>query len=772
MIQIFRSLGKHWKTCLLVFALLLLQANCDLSLPSVTSDIVDVGIQMGGVESNVPATVQADTLEALEWLMEEQTAAQVEAAYSAPNADGIRKLTGKTADLEDAFTMPNILLYMMASQNGGATPEALAQAAAQLNGLPAQLSQTAEMLRAAAAGKLTPEQATAMQSGSMMPGGFAASEEDSKAMMAALASYTGTPEETRAFLQNILGKMSSMLDESTLELMASQAKLLVRLDYEAQSISQKTQMGYLVRQGALMLGYTLVLVGCAVGVGFLASRTSAAIGRDLRQDVFRRVVSFSNAEMDQFSTASLITRTTNDIQQVQFVCVMLLRMVLYSPILGVGGIVKVAQTGSSLTWIIVLTVCTLLAVIAVMMVIAMPKFQIMQTLVDRVNLVSREILNGIMPIRAFSRESFEEARFDVANRDLMKTQLFTNRAMAGMMPFMTVIMNGASLMIVWFGGKAMDTGSMQVGDMIAFLTYTMQIVMSFLMLTMVAIMLPRAGVAAKRIDEVLKTESSIHDPESTKAPKGIGEVVFDHVSFRYPGSDANVLEDISFTASPGQTVAIIGATGAGKSTLLNLIPRFFDVTEGRVTVDGVDVREMSQKQLHALMGYVPQKAVLFSGTIDSNLKFAGPEITDDRARKAARIAQAVDFIEAKPEGYESAIAQGGTNVSGGQKQRLSIARAIAKDPKIYLFDDSFSALDFKTDVALRRALNQETDNATVIIVAQRISTVLHADCILVLEEGRIVGQGTHAQLMQSCPTYQEIARSQLSQKELGIGGEE
>lgn len=770
MIQIFRQLGRHWKAFLLVFAFLLVQANCDLSLPSVTSGIVDVGIQMGGVESAVPETVREDTLTALMWLMNDADAAAVDAAYAAPDEDGIRKLTEKSEALEEVFTMPNIMLYMMAAQSGEVTPEVLDSAVATLNGLPQQLMQGAELMKAMASGQITPEQAAAMQSQSAMQGGFLG--ESDPAMMQLLASYTGTPEETRAFLQGVMGKISGMLDESTLDLMASQAKLLVRVEYQAQGIDRSVQMGYLVRQGALMLGYTLVLAVCAIVVGYIASRTSAAIGRDLRQDVFRKVVGFSNAEMDSFSTASLITRTTNDIQQVQMVCVILLRMVLYAPILGFGGIVKVANTGSSLTWIIVLTVCSLLAVIAVMMVIAMPKFQIMQTLVDRLNLVSREILNGIMPIRAFSREAYEEQRFDKANIDLMKNQLFTNRAMAGMMPFMTIIMNGASLLIVWFGGRAMDAGSMQVGDMIAFLTYTMQIVMSFLMLTMVAILLPRAGVAAKRIDEVLKTEPSIHDPEQPKAPGSTGEVVFDHVSFRYPGSDANVIEDISFTAKPGQTVAIIGATGAGKTTVLNLIPRFYDVTEGKVTVDGVDVREMTQQQLHDRMGYVPQKAVLFSGTIDSNLKYAGSQITDERARKAARIAQATDFIEAKPEGYGSPIAQGGTNVSGGQKQRLSIARAIAKEPQIYLFDDSFSALDFKTDAALRRALKQETDNATVIIVAQRISTVLHADQTLVMEEGRIVGQGTHEALMASCPTYQEIARSQLSQNELGMGGAE
>lgn len=782
MFKIFRHLAKHWKTCILVFALLLVQANCDLSLPSVTSDIVDVGIQMGGVESAVPAVIRADTLQALEWLMPQADAQLAESAFGAADPDGIRHLSvGEiTPDLEQAFTLPDIMLYMMASGQEGGLDEAVAS----VNAIPDVLLAAAERIQALkalqaaiASGQITPEQAAAMQqaqpeeTGGNGTGFFGGLEIDPETLMGLLDGYTGEPEQTRNLIQQMLSSAMTMVGDSAMELMGSQAKLLVREEYRAQGIDQKVQMQYLIRQGGVMLGYTLVLAICAIAVGFLASRTAASIGRDLRKDVFRRVVSFSNAEMDQFSTASLITRTTNDIQQVQFVCVILLRMVLYSPILGAGGIVKVARTGSDLTWIIVLTVAVLLGVIGVLMVVAMPKFKIMQTLVDRLNLVSREILNGIMPIRAFSREAYEEARFDQANRDLMRTQLFTNRAMAGMMPFMTVIMNGASLLIVWFSGKAMDAGSMQVGDMIAFLTYTMQIVMSFLMLTMVAILLPRAGVAANRIDEVLRTNSSIQDPETQKAPEGTGVVSFEHVSFRYPGSEANVIEDINFTAKPGQTVAIIGATGAGKTTLLNLIPRFYDVTEGRITVDGVDVREMSLHQLRGLLGYVPQKAVLFSGTIDSNLKFGGDTITDARAKTAARIAQAADFIEGKPEGYGSSIAQGGGNVSGGQKQRLSIARAIARDPKIYLFDDSFSALDFKTDAALRRALNQETDNATVIIVAQRISTVLHADRILVMEDGRIVGSGTHTQLMQTCSAYQEIARSQLSQHELEMGGE-
>nr|WP_317402415.1 ABC transporter ATP-binding protein [uncultured Gemmiger sp.] len=765
--RIFQLLGTRWKACLVIFALLLLQAWCDLSLPGYTSDIVDVGIQMGGIESTVPDTVRADTLQALEWLMPQADAEQADAAFTPADENGLRTLTvtdkEERAALEDLFSTPDMVLYGMAAGQGEADAAGLDAAVQTVNGLPAQLQTAAGQMQAAAAAGMDP--GAAMQSANLPEN-----------LLESLLTYDGSEEATRALVQGFLSQAMTQMDQETLDMMGSQAMMLVKLEYEAQGIAQKVQMHYLLFKGAQMLGMTLLLAACAICVGFLASRASAGIGRDLRQSVFKKVVSFSHAETDRFSTASLITRSTNDIQQIQMVCVIMLRMVFYAPILGIGGIIRVAHTGSSLSWIIALAVVALLCVMGVLVSIAMPKFKIMQKKVDQLNLVSREILTGIMPIRAFSREKFEEQRFDGVNKDLMQTQLFTNRAMAGMMPFMTVIMNGTTLLIVWFGAKAMDLGTMQVGDIIAFITYTMQIVMSFLMLTMVAIMLPRAGVAADRVFEVLETEPSIHDPDEATAARvknhtWNGRVEFDHVSFRYPGGDTDALEDISFTAEPGQTTAIIGATGCGKSTLLNLIPRFFDATEGQVRIDGVDVREMPQAELRSLLGYVPQKGVLFSGTIDSNLKFGGPQITDETARKAAEIAQATEFIEAKPEGYQSPIAQGGTNVSGGQKQRLSIARAIAKNPKVYLFDDSFSALDFKTDVALRRALKKETGDATVIIVAQRISTVLHANQILVLDEGRIVGKGTHAQLMESCPTYQEIARSQLSQKELGLGGE-
>lgn len=719
MLKIFKHLAGHLTACLAVVALLLVQAYCDLSLPDYTSRIVDTGIQLGGIESAVPDSVRASTLDALVALMDPADAEAVRASYAQPDADGVQQYTagsqGREA-LEDAFSRADTILYL----------------------------------------------ASAAQAGSRQGVQSAAPEPaDLDAVTAAVAAMGATDFQIPAAMEEAVSAAQG------------QAALLVRLEYQAMGIADQVQTAYLLRVGGQMLALTLLMVVVAVLVGLIASRVSAAIGRDLRQGVFRSVVGYSNAEIDRFSTASLITRTTNDIQQVQFVCVILLRVVAYAPILGIGGILHVIRLRNGPSWVIVVAVAALLGVVIALMQAAMPKFRLMQTLVDRLNLVSREILTGVMPIRAFSREKFEEARFDKANTDLMRTQLFTNRVMSVMMPAMMLIMNGSTLLIIWFGGHAMETGGIQVGDLIAFITYTMQIVMSFLMLTMVAVMLPRAGVAADRIDEVLNTPASIHDPDPLPAalPRDWkGEVRFEDVRFRYPGADADALEGISFTAKPGETTAIIGSTGCGKSTLLNLIPRFYDVSGGRVTIDGVDVRQMPQATLHGLLGYVPQKGVLFSGTIASNLKFAGKQVTDEDARKAARIAQAEDFIAEKPQGYDSPIAQGGSNVSGGQKQRLSIARAIAKRPRVYLFDDSFSALDYKTDVALRRALKAETDNATVIIVAQRISTVLHANQILVLDEGRIVGRGTHAQLLESCPEYREIARSQLSQKELQMKG--
>ena len=583
--KIFKQLARHWAACLAVVALLFVQAYCDLSLPDYTSKIVDTGIQQGGIESPLPETVRQSTLDALSLLMSEEDADALQNAYGYYlQDDGVLKLRSDLTDaertaLEEAVTTPDIVLYMAAAQN--------ANAPAGQNAAP--------------------------------------TAEDLDAVCAQFAALAQMPGFSREMIQQQLASAMEQVDETTLSSMASQATLLVSLEYEAQGVSHNVQMAYLFRVGGQMLALTLLMVVVAILVGLIASRVSASIGRELRRETFSSVIHFSNAEIENFSTASLITRTTNDIQQVQFTCVILLRMVAYAPILGIGGVMHVTQGNTGLAWIIVLDVAALLLLITVLMSIAMPKFKIMQTLVDKLNLVSREILTGVMPVRAFSRESFEEKRFDAASRELMGTQLFTNRAMVAMMPFMTLIMNGTSLLIVWFGGKAMDAGNMQVGEMIAFITYTMQIVMSFLMLAMVAVMLPRAGVAADRIDEVCRTKASIHDPDAATAKPALekkdwdGVVRFEDVSFRFPGADSDALEHISFTANPGETTAIIGSTGCGKSSLLNLIPRFYDVTGGRVTIDGIDVREMPQEQLHSLLGYVPQKGVLFSGTIESNL---------------------------------------------------------------------------------------------------------------------------------------------------------
>ncbi|WP_297234804.1 ABC transporter ATP-binding protein [uncultured Flavonifractor sp.] len=715
MLNILKYLKKHVGMVVLILALLGVQAYCDLTLPKYTSDIVDVGIQQSGVERVTPRQMRESTMEALTLFLSDEDEATLRAAYTAAE-DGTYTLTvrdKKTLDrLDQMLGLPMVALYQMEQQ--GMDP----------------------------------------------------------AMLTVQAQQVGRA----AFKAALMDQMETMADQygATADMLTDQmAILFVRQEYEAMGMDLNAmQRTYLLTTGGKMLAITLLMVAAAITAGMLASRVAASVGMELRGKVFRKVVSFGNAEIDKFSTASLITRSTNDIQQIQMVVVMLLRLVLYAPIIGIGGIVRVATTRTGMGWIIGVAVGVLLALIVVLMTVAMPKFKKMQTLIDRVNLVSREILTGLPVIRAFSREDFEEKRFDKANRDLMGTQLFTNRTMSMMMPIMMLIMNGISVLIVWAGAHGVDLGTMQVGDMIAFITYTMQIVMAFLMISVISIMLPRAGVSAKRIQEVLDTQVSVRDPEPGKNKDESketwrGEVCFEDVSFRYPDAQADVLEHISFTARPGETTAIIGSTGSGKSTLLNLIPRFFDVSYGCITIDGVDIRNLSLHKLHSLLGYVPQKGVLFSGTIESNLKFGGEDITDEAMRQAAAIAQAQEFIDAKPEGYESPIAQGGTNVSGGQKQRLSIARAIAKNPKIYLFDDSFSALDYKTDAALRRALSEQVKDAAVIIVAQRISTILHAQQIIVLDEGKVAGIGTHEELMANCPTYQEIARSQLSEAELG-----
>ena len=713
--KLFKYLKEHKAAVVVIVVLLIVQAYCDLSLPSYTSDIVDVGIQQSGIERGVPEVIRGETLEFLTLLMEEEQAEQVKSAYVAGEGNLFELAVEdeeKLTELEEMFRVPLILSYQM-KQNESADTEAFSQ---------------------------------------MIESGMV----------------------TREQLLQIREQAEQQMDGVSDMLLSQMSVLAMEQEYEACGVDMGDyQMNYLLRTGAKMLALTLLMVAAAVAVGFIAARVSAQIGRSLRNKVFDRVISFSNKELNEFSTASLITRSTNDIQQVQMVTVMMLRMVIYAPILGIGGIIKVANTKTGMEWIIAVAVIVIIGIVAVLMAVAMPKFKMMQTLVDKVNLVSREILTGIPVIRAFSREKTEEERFDKANKELMGTQLFTNRVMTTMMPTMMLIMNVITVAIVWFGAKGVELGNLQVGDMMAFITYTMQIVMAFLMITMISVMLPRAGVAAERIDEVLNTEPVIHDKKEvadSKITEKKGVLEFKDVSFRYPGADEDALEHISFKAEPGKTTAIIGSTGCGKSTLLQLIPRFYDVTQGSVEVDGVDIRDLSQKMLRSYLGYVPQKGVLFSGTIESNLKYGGEDITDDDMKEAAQIAQAVEFIETKPAKYESEISQGGTNVSGGQKQRLSIARAIAKKPKIFLFDDSFSALDYKTDAALRRQLGEKIKDATVIIVAQRISTILHADQIIVLDDGKIAGIGSHEQLLAQCEAYQEIAKSQLSAAELERNG--
>lgn len=706
----------------LIIALLFLQAYCDLSLPNYTSNIINVGIQQNGIEDSVPEKIRKTSMDSLKLFMEEDDAKTVDGFYEEEGDDLVLKDKISKEDreeLNDIFGKPMVIVSTLMSDS--------------------------EESKAALAKMGIPEGTDP------------------------LAALSQMPAEALAAMKDQVGEKIDKMQESII----TQAGVsYVRAEYEAMGEDvDAIQMDYMKATGIRMVLMALVTMMAAVCVVFLSSRVAASMGHDLRGLVYNKVIGFSSREYHKFSTASLITRCTNDIQQIQQVMAMMFRIVLYAPILGIGGVIRVLQRDSSMTWILGVAIVLIMAFMAMLFRIAMPKFTALQTMVDKLNLVTREILTGIPVIRAFSREKFEEKRFEKANRDLMQTQLFTNRVMTFMMPTMMLIMNAITVAIVWFGAKGVDLGNLQVGDMIAFITYTMQIVMAFLMLTMVSIMLPRAGVAATRIEEVLDTEPSIHDAEQTKGDEEdfSGVLEFHDVGFAYDGAKEEALSDISFTARPGETTAIIGSTGCGKTTLLNLIPRFYDVTSGSITIDGIDVREMSQEKLRSLIGYVPQKGVLFSGTIASNLKFAGDQVSDEMMKEAADIAQAVDFIEEKEEKYNSPIAQGGTNVSGGQKQRLSIARAIAKNPKIFLFDDSFSALDYKTDVALRKKLNERVKDATVLIVAQRISTILHADKIIVLEEGKIAGIGTHEELLAGCETYQEIASSQLSEAELKGG---
>ena len=762
--KIFKNMIPYWKTLIIVLMLLFVQAWCDLSLPSYTSDIIDVGIMNQGVEHIVPEAVTADEFELAKLLMTEDEASVWEDCFEADGDIYVCTVIEeeRLEELDETLMIPLLMNYQMSAID----EETFRASLAEQTGMDASMldQMSIEQIGTSMGMELTSfEKETEDEDGNISVVTCVDMRQILKVMQDAGMVDQEQILAMRDEMQTTLDTMGSSLVKSMGIAYAVECNEAAGLDIE------EIQTSYLWNAGLKMVAMALIMGVATVLIGFFGARVGAGIGRDLRGKIFKKVVSFSNAEMDQFSTASLITRSTNDIQQIQMVSAMLIRMIAYAPILGIGGILKVLETGAGMGWIIVLAIIVILGYVIVLMSVAMPKFKLMQKLVDRINLVAREILTGLSVIRAFGREKKEEERFDEANTDLTKTMLFTNRVMTFMMPGMMMIMNLLSVGIVWFGSHRIDEGTMQVGAMTAFITYSMMIVMSFLMLTAMSIMLPRAAVAAERIDEVIRTDSSIEDKENPVAVvEHKGVVRFSHVNFRYPGAEEDALSDIDFVAEPGKTTAIIGSTGCGKSTLVNLIPRLYDVTEGSITLDGTDIRDVAMSNLREEIGFVPQKGVLFSGTIASNLRFGKGDATDEEIREAAEIAQAVDFIEEKSDQYDSSIAQGGTNVSGGQKQRLAIARAIAKNPQIYIFDDSFSALDLKTDAALRKALASKVKDKTVIIVAQRISTILHADQILVLDDGQIVGKGTHEELLKNCETYCEIAKSQLSAKELGL----
>lgn len=765
MSRIIKNVLPYWKSIVLVFALLIVQAVCDLSLPAYTSDIIDTGIQNGGIEHTVPEKITKEEFDTAKLFMTEEEAQLWEQSYSYNEDDNVYELSVKGSknktDLDDTLFTALIINNQMSSVTESAFKSRMAE---QMHVSEEQLSNVSveDIGKSMGVELTTFTQMMEDSDGNEVETTCVDMRQIVKAMYSAGAMSKDDILSMRSEFQKTIDTMGKTLVSS---MGVAYAK---SMDAKAGMDMDSIQTKYLWAAGLKMVAMALLMAVTSVCVGFLASRVGAGVARDMRGKLYSNVMGFSNAEMDKFSTASLITRTTNDVQQVQMVTVIMLRMILYAPILGVGGIIKVVGTGAGMGWVIVIAVAVIIAFVMLLMVIAMPKFKLMQKLVDNVNLVSREILTGLSVIRAFGREKKEEERFDEANKKLTKTMLFTNRTMTFMMPSMMFIMNGLSVLIVWVAAHRIDAGVMQVGSMTAFITYSMLIVMSFLMLTMMSVMLPRAMVAADRIDEVINTHSSIEDsenPETIESAKGVVE--FNHVNFMYPGAKANVLEDITFKAEPGKTTAIIGSTGCGKSTLVNLIPRLYDVTGGSITIDGHDIRNISMHDLRSELGYVPQKGMLFSGTIASNLRFGNPDASDEDVVKAAQIAQATEFIDNKAEKYDSPIAQGGTNVSGGQKQRLSIARAIAKHPRVFIFDDSFSALDLKTDAILRKELAANVSDATVIIVAQRISTILHADQILVMDDGKIVGKGTHEELMKTCETYQQIASSQLSAKELG-----
>ena len=741
------NLLKHLKpfvgSMILTIVLLFVQAICDLSLPDYMSNIVNVGIQQGGVENAVPKVIKSSEMKKLFIFMNDDEKNIIEDNYTLLDKDNlttddynkyvkdypelknesIYKLNAKEDEIEklnDIFGKPMLIVSMLESQG--------------LGGIPGM--------------------------DNMIPQGMDSSSIDQFEMLSMMPQ-----EQIDSMLSNVDEKLSDMPES----MITQAATSYVKEQYKEIGINtDKLQSNYVIIAGIKMVGIALISMAATVVVSFIAARVAAALGRNLRKDVFNKVVRFSNAEFDEFSTASLITRTTNDIQQIIMLIVMGLRIVFYAPILGVGGVIKVINTGASMGWVIGVAVISILLLVIVLFSFAMPKFKSVQKLVDRLNLVTRESLTGMLVIRAFSTQKYEEEKFEIANKNLTRTNLFVNRIMTVMMPLMMFIMNAITLLIVWVGSHRIDEGIMQVGTMMAFMQYTMQIIMAFLMISMVSVILPRAMVSAQRVSEVLKVNVSIKDPEKLQRfnDDEKGTIEFKNVSFRYPGADEDVISNVSFKACPGETTAFIGSTGSGKSTLINLIPRFYDATEGEILIDGVNVKNVSQYDLREKIGFIPQKGLLFSGTIESNLKYGGDHISDEDMKKASEIAQAMEFINSKEEGFNTEIAQGGTNVSGGQKQRLAIARAIAKKPEIFIFDDSFSALDFKTDAKLRKAINTELKDSTLLIVAQRISTIMNANQIIVLDEGKVVGKGTHKELMENCEVYQQIALSQLSKEEL------
>ena len=725
--RIIKLFKNHVLALVAAVALIVISCNADLALPNYMSEIVDVGIQQGGIESPVPDTIRADSLADLEMFMSDEDTATVEAAFGTADANGVRAYTGSAADRAEDGAVANAM----------SLPETVA--------LALQQGIDASTVNESMTGTLDMDSVRAAVQAGMLP---------------------------KEQLVEAAGSMSDAMGSMGGSIVKQRAVSYVQQEYEAQGISlEDVQSSYLAGMSAKMFGLCLVSLVATILTGAVASHTACTIARDLRRETFDRVMHFSPAEVGKFSQASLITRCTNDIQQIQMATTLFIRMVLMAPIMGIVAVTRVLATHTGLEWTIGVAVIAVSAVVGVLMGLTMPKFKKMQKFVDRVNLVAREMLDGLMPIRAFGRQEHELERFDDASRDLMDTQLFTNRAMSFMMPLMMFVMNCVTVLIVWAGSHGVNDGVMQVGDMMAFISYTMQIVMAFMILTMVSVMLPRAEVAAERVDEVLSTATSIKEPTRPQLPAADaprGELSFHNVSFQYPDAREDVIGGVDFTVRAGEMLGIIGSTGSGKSTLVQLIPRLYDVTGGKITLDGVDVRDLPLSELRRRVGYIPQQGMLFSGTVESNLKFAGESVTDGDMREAARIAQATDFIEEREGGFGSPISQGGGNVSGGQRQRLSIARALAKKPEVVVFDDSFSALDYKTDALLREELARTQKDAALVVVAQRIATIMHADKIVVLDEGRVVGQGTHEELLRSCPAYLEIAQSQLSAKELGL----